>query len=729
MIQLGEREVLYMTDRIKKIHEECRIRGLNGMPTHFMADLHGAVLGRFKDLPHYEKLARAMAYAIENQPVFAYDSDGIGGRVYYNKDANPEVMSPELDWQSDAYKEIKGFCPEVDLLREVHMINGSNKGHVSWRYDRILSMGVIGLREQVEKYLENPKDEDARAFYEGVLIMIDALLAFNDKHIAEYERLGNFELAERMRRVPRYPAESFRDAVQSYFMQHIVVMRENPFGGNSPGRLDYFLWPYLERDLEKGICTLEEAKEIIEELFLRIDERIYNSDGWGETIVVGGTNPDGSSAVNPLTYIMVESMIEMNITHPLVYVRLPENPDEKILDLCVKYMVNGNNRAQILYDPAIMGAMIESGVPYSDAVNYYCGGCMEIGVQGANSDFLYLSWVNTAKMLEFMITGGVCLKTGKQYPAFVSEKGLLGYSDFESFYLDFIKEAKRLVHLDLKQQDYYTKTAERNRPSFLLSSMLDDCLERGRNMHGGGVRYHDYGATPLALPNTIDSLIAIKKAVFDLKICTTEELVEALKVDYRGYEALQNKLKALPKYGMDNDEADAFAKRVMNDFSEMYQSFDTIYGGKGKPIILTFTFAPAAARMLGARADGSNSGTLVAHGITPHSASMTKGITAAINSIGKLSYKCFTGGASTMWDFDSSWVNEDIMKAVLKTFIDKNGQIFQGNTTSVEDLIKAKADPENYKHLIVRVGGYSARFVNLREDLQDEIIQRMRHTC
>lgn len=718
-----------MTDRIVKLQEESRVRGLSGMPTHFMADLHESVLGRFCNLPHYEKLARSMAYAIVNQPIFAYENDGIGGRVYYNNEAKPEALSPELDWESEAYTKIREFCPEVELLRESRMINASNKGHVSWRYDRILSEGALGLKEKAESYLKNPKDEDAKAFYEGVLIMIDAMLEFNDKHVSEYEMLGNHELAQRMRRVPRYPAESFRDAVQSYFMQHIVVMRENPFGGNSPGRLDYFLWPYLERDLEKGVITLDEAKELIEELFLRIDERIYNSDGWGETIVVGGTNLDGSSAVNPLTYIMVESIMELNITHPLVYVRLPENPDEKIIDLCIRYMIDGHNRAQILYDPAIIGAMTSSGVPYSDAVNYYCGGCMEIGVQGMNSDFLYLGWVNTSKMLEFMITGGVCLRSGKQYPAFVSEKGLVGYSDFESFYSDFIKEATRLVHLSLRQQDYYTENTEKNRPSFLLSSMLDDCLERGRNMHGGGVRYHDYGATPLALPNTIDSIIAIKKAVFDDKICTGEELVRALKADFKGYETLQNKLKSLPKYGEDNDEADAIAKRVMSDFCEMYQSFETVHGGKGKAIILTFTYAPAAARMLGARADGSNAGTLVAHGITPSGSSMTKGITAAINSVGKLSYECFTGGASTMWDFDSSWVNADIMKAILKTFIDTNGQIFQGNTTSVEELLKAKKDPNNYKHLIVRVGGYSARFVNLREDLQEEIISRMRHLC
>ena len=718
-----------MNERIKIISEECIARGRSGMPTHFGVDLHSSALGIYKELPHHEKLARSMAYAIVNQPIFVYENDKIGGRVYYNKEANIEKICPEFDWTSEAYKEIKNDLPEVDELRSIKMINGSGVGHISWRYDRILSMGVMGLRAKVEEYLQAPKDEKAREFYEGVIIMLDALLAFNDKHIEEYEKLGNRELAERMRRVPRYPAETFRDAVQSFFMQHIVVMRENPHGGNSPGRLDYYLWPYLERDLKNGICTLDEAKEIVQELFLRIDERIHNSDGWGESIVVGGTHPDGSSAVNPLTYIMVEALMELNITHPLLYVRLPKNPPEELIDECAKYMLDGNNRAQIFYDPAIIGALTSFGVPYSDAVNYYCGGCMEVGIQGMNSDFLYLGWIHTAKMLELMITGGECLKSGKRYPAFVSEKGICGYSDFESFYNDFIKEAKRLVHLGLKQLDRYTVYAEKNRPSYLLSSMLLDCLERGRNMHGGGVRYHDYGVTPLALPNTADSLFAIKRAVFDEKICTPEELLSALRSDFKGYEILQQKLRAIPKYGMDNDEVDEFANRLIKDFSDMYHSFETVYGGKGKIIVLTFTYAPEAARMLGARADGNNAGAPIAHGITPQCSAMTKGVTAAVNSVGKIDSSLFSGGATTMWDFDSSWVTSDIIKAILKTFIDKNGQIFQGNTTPVEELVKAKEDPENYKHIIVRVGGYSARFVNLREDLQNEIIQRMRHSC
>ena len=717
-----------MSERTQMLENLSRERGLCGMPTHFMCDLHSSALGQFAHLPHYEKVARAMAYAIANQPVFAYEEDGIGGRIYYNKDKRPDEVCPEFDWESETLAKIKQTYPEYDALRRINMINGTGKGHITWRYDRILELGVTGLYKKVEEYLAAAKDDEAKEFYRGVLIMLDALLEFNDKHIAAYEELGLTERAERMKRVPRYPAESFRDAVQAYFMQHIVVMRENPFGGNSPGRLDYFLWPYLERDLARGTITLDEAKEVIEELFLRIDERVYNSDGWGETIVIGGTKPDGTSGVNPLTYIMIDALMAHNITHPLLYVRVPKERPRELIDACVKYLAHGHNRAQILYDPPIITALTKIGIPFEDAANFYCGGCMEVGIQGSSSDFLYIGWVSIPKMVELMITGGRCLLDGAEYPAFNTFGGLTAYSDFESFYLDFTKEMKRLVHFSMMEQDMYTVTAAKNRPSFLLSSMLCDCLEKGRSMHAGGIRYHDYGATPLGMPNAADALFAVKRAVFDLKICTAEELVSALKANFDGYEPLRAKLKKIPKYGEDNDEADAFAARLMSDVAEAYHSYTTVYGGHGKPVVLTFTYAPEAARKLGARADGSKAGTLVAHGITPSSASMTKGVTAAVNSVGKIDNTCFSGGATTMWDFDSSFVTDDILRAVLETFIDNNGQMFQGNTTSVDELIAAKANPENYHYLIVRVGGYSARFVHLRADLQDEIINRMRHS-
>jgi formate C-acetyltransferase len=178
---------------------------------------------------------------------------------------------------------------------------------------------------------------------------------------------------------------------------------------------------------------------------------------------------------------------------------------------------------------------------------------------------------------------------------------------------------------------------------------------------------------------------------------------------------------------MDNEEADAMARRVMSDFSDMYLKYRTRWGGHGKPVILTFIYSPAAARILGATPDGRNAHQGVAHGVGPSCSSMKDGITAAINSCGRIPFDKFSGGASTMWDFDSSWANEKIIEAILRTFMDKGGQIFQGNTTPLEELIDAKQHPERYEHLMVRVGGYSARFVHLEPELQDEIIGRMRH--
>ena len=698
------------------------------MPTHFGIDYHSSALNQYKDLPHAEKLARAMAYAIENQPVFAYDDDRLGGRIYYIKDAPVSEYCPELDHMTEGTKLFESEFPNSSELFKNQLISRIAKGHITWFFDRILTHGTEGYKAIFLEALQNAKDEKAKEFYEGVIIMLDAMQAFNDKHIDAYLALGNTELAERMKKVPRFPAETFEEAVQSFFMQHIVVMRENPFGGNGPGRLDYYLWPYLERDIKAGRTTLEKAKEIIDELFLRIDERIHTMDGWVEAIVVGGTYPNGASAVNPLTYIMIESIMDLNITHPSIYVRLPENPPEELIDICSRFMISGNNRAQILYDPSVIGALVKHGIPYRDAVEYACGGCMEVGIQGMTSDFLYIGWQNTPKMLELMITGGKCLLSGEQFNWFKSERGLAGYSDFESFYKDFIKEAKKITHIFLKEQDIYSELSERNRPSYLISSMLDDCLARGRNMHGGGVKYHDYGGTHLGLPNVADSLFAIKKAVFDDKICTADELIAALKSDFNGYEILQAKLRNIAKYGMDNDEADEIAKRVMSDFSDMYLSYRTRWGGRGKPIILTFRYAMYAARVLGASADGKNSHFLVAQGVTPASSSMKKGLSAALNSCGKIAFDKFSGGASTMWDFDSAIANEGIIKAVLKTFISSGGQIFQGNTTPLEELIEAKKNPEKYEHLMVRVGGYSARFVHLEPELQDEIINRIRHT-
>ena len=246
-------------------------------------------------------------------------------------------------------------------------------------------------------------------------------------------------------------------------------------------------------------------------------------------------------------------------------------------------------------------------------------------------------------------------------------------------------------------------------------------------MHAGGARYHDYGFSPVGMPNVADGLYAIKVAVFDEKICTADELIDAMKKNYEGCEKLQAQLRAIPKYGMDHEGADAMAARLMNDIADMYLNCKTRWGGSAKPVIFTFRYSIWVADKIGATPDGRNLGANIAHGVTPHSGSMTEGITAAMNSCCKMPFAKFSGGASSMWDFDSNWVNEELIEALLSTFMENGGQIFQGNTTSLEELKEARKHPEDYRHLFVRVGGYSARFVDLSPVHQDEVMSRIRH--
>ena len=715
------------SERIEKILALYSERIENPPQSTYRHDIHALALGKYATLEQWEKIARANAEALVSQPVMIEKFDRIIGRVYHKNELPVEKICPDLDDKTEAQRRMDEIYEGYAELCEYQLATGGVPGHIAWDWNSLLLQGTEGFRRRCgEGLLRHAGDKKSEEFYRGVMIMLDALDEWNSLHVAELERLGMDEEAEICRRVPRYPARTFREALQCFFFQHIAVIKENTFGGNSPGRLDYYLWPYLEADIAAGLCSLDEARELIEELFLRIDERIYWAHGWGETVVVGGTKPDGTSAVNPLSYIMIETVMKHDIAHPWVYARLPKDPPADFVDLCADYVVNGGNRAQIINDESVMGALMHNGVTYADAADYFCGGCMEVGVQGKTSDFLFTGFHNIPKLLELCITGGYCL-TGKKHLEHFSARPLTEFDSFENFYAQFIEKARLTMHANLAYQDMLSEYSEKARPSYLLSSMVDDCLERGRNMHGGGARYHDYGASFIGIPNAADSLYAIRRAVFEDKLCTARELTDALAADFEGYEELRRRLTDLPKFGQEHGEADAMMARLSADLSNIYASYTNRFGGNGKPVILSFVWAPVAGKLLGATPDGRHAGVPVAQAVTPQGMAMTRGITAAMNSCAKLPFELFTGGATTMWDLDHTSVNVPLVRAMLLTFFAQGGQFFQGNMTDVNDLIEAQRDPENHRSLVVRVGGYSARFIQLKQELQNEIINRYRH--
>ncbi len=722
-----------LSERVRALREMARAREQSRPPSWKRPHFEEAFFGRYRRRPYWERYTRSLAYALEHEPIYLFPEEYLVGMLYQATDLPPGfVPNDGLTQAYDPYHFVRArFAAEFDP----YFVELGAPGHVGWRWDRLLAEGIEGLLSRVRAHLARATDPQAKRLYRGALLLWQAVLRWNARHVAaleermaettgpEQERLQT--MIALCRRVPRYPARTFHEAVQSFHFQYLAVMFENPYGGNGPGRMDVYLWPYLEADLAAERITLAEAKDLVDELFLRLHERVAPADGWVEAVTVGGVHPDGSDATNPLTYMMVESIGALDQTHPAVYVRLAQSSPPELVTVAARYLVHGRNRAQIYNDEVCLPALVASDTPYEDAARYMAGGCMEISVQGANCDLNWTRTHNVAKTLELVLTGGQDLVSGEQLLHL--EGNLSDYESFEHLYAAFERQIQWEYREIARSLDVVSECFAWYRPAYLLSSLTDDCLRRGREQQAGGARYHEYGFAPLGITSAADSLHGLRVAIYEKRFVSGEELLAALRADFRGFETLRARLLQVPKYGLEDPAADAMCRRVLETVCAAAQAASTRFGGHLKPMLFNFTWTPDVSAQLGARADGSRAGEMIGHGITPTRRGLTAGLTAALNSCLSLDLRCVAGGATSMWDMDHRWVTVERMRAILEVFLARGGMIFQGNTTSVEELEQALACPERYPHLFVRVGGFSARFTTLSRELQEEIISRHRH--
>jgi formate C-acetyltransferase len=729
----------------------AKARALHPEPSPRMVNRTKAFFEIYKDEPLRHRQALSFAYELKNEPVCVLEDSLLSGQIYHCKNQPwDSSLWNEFDMGFNYLKRIENELPEIIKLAGFEYLGqegggkywispiGGAPGHIGWHWDWIVSSGIEGIFKRIDAALPEA-DEKGRVELECMKICLQAVLDWSDSHVKALEsKLSSSSGSEEelllenigvCKRVPRYGARSFREAVQAFHFSYLATIFENPYGGNGPGRLDYFLWPYLEKDLENGLQTLASAREIVDELFIRFHERLcWGADGHVETIVVGGSHPDGSCAANPLTRIMVESISAMSeLTHPSVYIRIPHDAPEWLLDLSVNYLLHGGNRAQILNDDAIVKAITRDGhIPAEDANIYMCGGCMEISPFAMNGDLLFTGFFNVAKVLEYVMTGGVCLMSGEKVLSHL-EKDISGYRSFEEFYKAFISELDRILTLTFKRLEIYCEESVKFRQLFLVSSQVDDCIKKGRVINDGGARYEDYGSTPLGIPNSADSLYAIREAVFRKKIVTPSALIDILKNNFTGQDPLRRRLMSLPKYGQGDKEADEMMAKLTADVCGIYDKYTNRLGGKVKPMIMTFMMAAPTGAAIGASPDGRLAGTPIAQGITPQSCAMTKGVTTAMLSANSVPIEGFSGGASHIWDIEPSCAKFELVKNLLAVFFKTGGQMFQGNATDVKKLVDAQKNPENHAGMTVRIGGFSAVFVNVGKEIQDEVISRHRH--
>ncbi|MCE5258926.1 MAG: hypothetical protein LLG44_07710 [Chloroflexi bacterium] len=721
------------TERIKRFQQASRVRAASPPASPRIASMDAAFFERYAKRPFWERYARSLAAALVAEPVYLLPDEHLVGMLYQ---IGPQAgLDGEHTARWQPYSALEDIRIRQQAESEPYLRPGASQGHIGWHWEWVLQRGIEGIMTELNAYLMRSRDIRARRLYRGALMMWRAVLDWNDRHIhalqekaAKAEGLEQKRLEELIglcRRVPRHPATSFREAVQSFNLQHLALMYENPYGGNGPGRMDQLLWPYLQRDLARDAITWEDTRELIDELLIRFDERLYLGDGWVEAVTVGGSLPDGASTVNPLSYLIVQSIMELDQTHPSIYVRLSRSSPDSFIDLTSRYLLDGRNRAQVYNDDVCLPAIQSGAVAPADAAQFMAGGCMEPSAQGKASDLNFSYVHSVAKTLELVLNGGIDLQTGEKRIAL--DKNLADYPTFEALFEAFREELLREYQVITRGLDISSESLARYRPCYLLSSLVEDCLARGREQQDGGARYHDYGYAPLGITSAADSLHAIQRAVYQERTVTPEELLTALRSNYRAAEPLRALLNRIPRFGQDDAEADAMASRVLGAVCEAASSQRTRFGGRLKPMVFNFVWTPGYSAELGAAADGSRAGSMLGHGLTPRRIAMGQGITVAMSSSLKLNCSTLIGIGTTMWDVDERWITPALMKSLLQAFFAGGGMVMQGNTTSVRDLQEALNHPERYQHLIVRVGGFSARFVGLERALQDEIVQRYRH--
>lgn len=649
---------------------------------------------------------------------------------------------------------------------EASYFAGLQSSHSNMDYDFIITNGLNGFRKKCKEMIEEWNIENdamsKKHLYEACLLELDAIERYalrcsefaaklaseetNPNRKAELERMS-----EICKHSPMEPPRSFQEAIQTTWFAICVMNLE---GGSSPSinRFDQYMYPLYKRDIEDGVLTKEEAKEMLECYWIKLSTYGTPSDDTSASFIsgnakfmnmqVGGTDKKGNDATNELSYLILDALIATATVQPHMTVRIhPGSPEKfrmKILDL----VQEGTGHPSIYNDIVAKEILLQQGATIAEANDYGAGGCMEVGVRGG----YYWApgvWVNIGMAVDMVFTQGKKRENvaGKCQGVQLSVKTpdpriFKTYEEFE----DAVKQ--HIICQFESTHQLQTQVAElyRDYPVVWQSMTTNDCLDRGLDFHHGGVHSSCVpGLDPMGIPDVADSLATVKKLVFDDKVITMDELCEALDHDFQGYENIRELCLAVPKYGNDDDYVDGLAQGICNWMCDYARSMEGILA-KYDPDKETaklrhhvgIAFAPISGSVsfgtyVGALPSGRKSGEPLGDSCSPYMGADVNGPTAALKSVAKIGHNKTHGSITNMYLTKDLLYKNESRKAInnmVQTYFDNGGAHIQFSCNSRETLLDAQKNPENYKHLLVRVAGYSAYFVDLLKPVQDSILMR-----
>jgi formate C-acetyltransferase len=585
------------------------------------------------------------------------------------------------------------------------------------------------------------------------------------------------QMADNLTRVPWEPPQTFWEAVQALWLTHMLVMADEnyPGPGDSFGRLDQYLYPLWEKSIHEGMDP-QFGKEILKCFWIHCNTA-YDSmirtggnqgitAGYGQLFTISGLGAGGLDMSNDLTYILLDVIDEMSpILEPKPNVRLHRNTPEKLLNRVVDMIASSQGSPFLLnFDERSMAGMMlqakKSGasqlINEHNVFDYAPVGCLENTMVGNDRSGTVDANLNLLKAVELTLTGGYDLlpfidpMTGKvekvkRWGAATGDPTKFG--SWEQFWQAYAAQTRHIIRRIVALYEQSESLRARFGPTPYLSCMVKGCAQKGLDVTQGGAELGYVTIEAVTYATTVDSLLAVKYLVYDHKFCTIAELVQALRDNWVGHEVLQARaLHKAPKYGRDDDAADDLARQVMDLWTEETWKYRTQSTGRQfRPGMLSWNYWVADSFILPASPDGRPQGKFLSNALCPSNGADINGPTANVNSVGKvLGGKAADGkgdwgeylnvlpnGGSHTMTFNPSILRDqehrDKFKAFLRGYIENGGSALQINLINADLLRDAQKNPENYRHLLVRVTGYNAYFTTIGRELQNEIIARESH--
>lgn len=638
---------------------------------------------------------------------------------------------------------------EIQSIAKVVKINQKDhaQGHICPDSALWLKMGPLGIMNQAQEKLKTC-EESQKEFYECVVLVMQGACTFMKRyHDMIMENIDEVEepyqqslrtVANNCLNLTKRPPETFHEAAQSLWFLFVLLHMESNASSFSPGRMDQYLYPYYQKDIESGKISMEDALDILECLWLKFNQIVYlrnqNSAKYfagfpiGFNIAIGGEDENGNDTYNELSLLCLQCQYDLGLPQPNLSVRLNRNSSHELMQKAIEVVSKGSGMPQFFNDEAIVDALMELGIEKKDALNYAIVGCVELTTHGNNLGWSDAAMFNLNKALELTLNHGKCLLTHEQIGLDLG--GLDTYQTFEDLEKAFQQQIDYFIDKMMQCEVIVEKAHQDCLPTAFLSSVIDDCLENGLDVTKGGAKYNLSGIQMIQIANLADSLAAMKQLVYDDQVIDAKELLAALQSDFKGYEIIQTMLlNKVPKYGNDVEWVDRLGAKWAEYFRSRMKDYTNYRGGPYHTGMYTVSAHVPMGENVGASPDGRNALTPLADGgMSPVYGRDLKGPTAVLKSVSRLNNSLTTNGGllnmKFLPEFFETKNGMNKFENFLRAFVDLKVPHIQFNVVRREDLEDAQIRPQLHKSLTIRVAGYTAYFVELAHKLQDEIIER-----